>query len=98
MLKGESVDISRLAKLSQMTVGLQEAKKLKKGFKEILKTISDLEKLNTKKVSSTFQVTGLKNIFRQDKIDKSRMLTQKQALSNAKKKYQGYFVVPAIFK
>ena len=98
MLKGKSVDISRLAKLSQMTVSSKEAKKLQAGFKEILKTISNLEKLNTKRVSSTFQVTGLKNIFRKDKIDKTRMLTQKQALSNAKKKYQGYFVVPAIFK
>ncbi len=98
MPKDQKVDINRLAQLSQMTVSLQEAKKLKKGFKEILKTFSDLEKLNTKKISSTFQVTGLKNIFRKDKIDKTRMLTQKQALSNAKKKYQGYFVVPAIFK
>jgi len=98
MSKNDKVDVNHLAKLSQMTVTPQEAKKLQKGFKEILKTISALDKLKTKKVSSTFQVTGLKNIFRQDEIDKSRILTQEQALSNAKKKYQGYFVVPAIFK
>lgn len=94
----KKVDVNHLAKLSQMTVTSKQAKKLSTGFSETLKTISLLQKLDTSKVSSTFQVTGLKNIFRQDKINQARTLSQKQALSNAKKKYKGYFVIPAIFK
>jgi len=92
------IDVKHLANLTQMQVSNKEAKKLSAGFKETLKTISDLNKLNTSKVSSTFQVTGLKNIFRTDKINRKTVLSQKQALSNAKKTHQGYFVVPAIFK
>lgn len=91
------VDINHLAKLSGMTVSPQENKKLTQQFQQTLQTISLLNKLNTKTIDSTFQVTGLSNIFRQDKIDNSRLLTQKQALSQAKKTYQGYFVVPGIF-
>jgi len=93
-----AINVKHLAKLVQMSVTPKEEKKLAAGFKQILKTISLLNQLNTSKVSSTFQVTGLENIFRPDKIDKKRVLTQKQALSNAKKTHQGYFVVPAIFK
>jgi len=92
------VDIKHLAKLANMKVNPAEVKKLSAGFKETLKTISLLNKLDTSNIKSTFQVTGLKNVFRADKIDKPRTLSQKQALSNAKKTHQGYFVVPAIFK
>jgi len=92
------IDVKHLARLAKMKVSPAEAKKLSKGFKETLKTVSLLNKLDTSNIQSTFQVTGLKNVFRADKIDKSRTLSQKQALSNAKKTYQGYFVVPAIFK
>lgn len=91
------VDVNRLAKLAQIPVAAEEAKNLGAGFKQILKTISSLQKLNTAHVISTFQVTGLQNVFRRDVIDQTRVLSQKQALANAKKVYQGYFVVPAIF-
>ena len=91
------VDIDHLAKLSAMSVSNQEKKKLAKQFHQTLDTISLLNQLNTKKIKSTFQVSGLNNVFRPDKIDQSRTLTQAQALSNAKKTYQGYFIVPGIF-
>ncbi len=47
-----------------MTVGDSEAKKLASQFADTLETVALLEKLDTTKVSSTFQVTGLKNVFR----------------------------------
>ena len=80
-----------------MTVSAKEAVSLQKGFKQTLKTISLLDELDTSKVDSTFQVTGMHNVFRKDKIDKPKILSQKQALSNAKKTHQGYFVVPYVF-
>ena len=79
-----------------MEVTPKEQKKLHKSFQETLKTIKVFEKLDTKDVNPNFQVTGLTNIFRQDKIEKKRVLTQKQALSNAKRTFKGYFVVPRI--
>jgi aspartyl-tRNA(Asn)/glutamyl-tRNA(Gln) amidotransferase subunit C len=92
------INVQHLAKLVNIPVSSKEVKKLESGFKETLESIDLLNQLDTNNLNSTFQVTGLKNIFRQDKTDLSRVLTQKQALSNAKKTYQGYFVVPSIFK
>jgi aspartyl/glutamyl-tRNA(Asn/Gln) amidotransferase C subunit len=91
------MDINHLAKLSGMTLTTKEGKKLAKQFHHTLDTISLLNKLNTKQIKSTFQVTGLTNVFRPDKHDRSRSLTQAQALSNANKTYKGYIVVPGIF-
>ena len=91
------VDVKHLAKLAQMEVTEKEEKTLEKGFEQTLKVIDQLSELDTSQVKPTSQVTGLTNVWREDKVDKSRMLTQKQALSNAKKTYKGYFVVPAIF-
>ena len=91
-----TVDVARLAKLAQMTVDRKEAVQLSQGFKDTLKAINLLNRLDTTKFASSFQVTSLTNVFREDKIDKSRILTQAQALANAKHSYQGYFVVPAI--
>ena len=90
------INVQYLAKLVKMKLEPKEAKNLQKGFKNTLKTVKIFNQLNTKNISPNFQVTGLTSIFRQDIIDKSRMLTQRQALSNAKKTYQGYFVVPRI--
>ena len=75
-----------------------EEKTLEKGFEQTLKVIDQLNELDTSQVKPTSQVTGLTNVWREDKVDKSRMLTQKQALSNAKKTHKGYFVVPAVIR
>ncbi len=90
------VDVNYLSELAQMPINQKEAKTLKKGFEKTLESVDLLKKLDTTKFKKDFSVTGLLNIFRKDKIDKSRILTQDQALSNANKTYQGYFVVPRI--
>jgi|SRR3989344_1593199 len=92
------VDVKHLAKLAQMEVTEKEEKTLEKGFEQTLKVIDQLNELDTSQVKPTSQVTGLTNVWREDKVDKSRMLTQKQALSNAKKTHKGYFVVPAVIR
>lgn len=92
----EEINVAHIAKLSNLTLSSQEKQQLASGFKKILKTISNLNQLKTAKIKSTFQVTGLTNIFRSDEIDKSRVLTQKQALSNAKSTLKGYFLVPGV--
>lgn len=91
-----TVDVHYLAKLAQMSVKPAEAKKLQQGFVQTLKAVDLLKELDTSNIISDFQVTGLTNIFREDKVDKKRVLTQSQALANAKHTYQGYFMVPAI--
>ncbi len=63
----------------------------------ILDLVSKLKTISTDNIQPTSQVTGQTNVFRDDKIDTDRVLTQEEALSNAKKTKNGYFVVPNIF-
>ena len=60
------------------------------------KIIDQFKDLDTSKVASTYIVTGTKNVMRKDEIDSSRVLSQEEALCNAKKQHNGYFVVDAI--
>jgi len=90
------VDVQYLAKIIQMPVKPTEAKQLQAGFAKTIEIVKLLNQLDTTNISPNFQVSGLTNIFREDKIDKKRVLTQAQALANAKHTYQGYFVVSAI--
>lgn len=87
----------KIAGLAKLEVNTKEKKYLTRQFNETLKVIDKLNELETKKYIETSQVTGLKNIFREDNIEKERILTQKEALANAKKTHNGYFVVKAIF-
>ncbi len=89
--------VKQMVKLSNLSVDSKEQSYFTRQFEETLKTIDKLNQLNTDKVPGTDQVTGLSNIFREDKIEKERMLSQKEALSNAKSTYKGYFLVKAIF-
>ena len=59
--------------------------------------VSKLQKIPTKDVIPTSQVNGLENVYREDEIDKSRMLTQEDALANAPATHNGFFKVKAVF-
>ncbi len=89
--------VKKMVALSNLKVDLKEQSYFTKQFNETLTNINKLNQLDTKKVEGTSNVTGLSNVFREDKIEKIRMFTQKEALSNAKKTHKGYFLVKAIF-
>ena len=91
-------DIEHVAKLAHLQLDKKEFTKFKKQLSDIFTYVEKIGKMKTKGVKETSQVTGLKNRFREDKVEKERMLTQKEALSNAKKIHQGYFMVKAIFE
>ena len=95
LITGDTV--VQMVNLSNLTVDEKEVEYFTNQFNETLATIDNLNTLDTKDVIGTDHVTGLENIFREDKVDKKRMLTQKEALSNSKKTYKGYFLVKAIF-
>lgn len=90
------VDINHVAQLSQLALNPAQTPTLTQQLSATLKTISLLDQINTSGIEPTSQVTGLTNVTREDTVDSTRMLTQNQALSNAKQTYNGYFVVPAI--
>jgi len=89
-------DIEKIARLANLEVSDKEKKLFSQQLTYSLDVINQLQEIDTQGIRTTHQVTGLKNITREDKIDETRMLSQKEALSQAKKTHKGYFVVPAV--
>jgi aspartyl/glutamyl-tRNA(Asn/Gln) amidotransferase C subunit len=91
-------DVSRIAKLANIPVSGEEKKKLAEGFTITMKVVDDLKNADTAGVVPTDQVTGLMNVTRNDEVDEERMLSQEEALRNAKRTYKGFFVVDQVLE
>lgn len=91
------MDVNHVAKLANLPPDKHKQELFASQLSAILAFVSKLQKVPTKNIQPTAQLTGLTNILREDVIDTSRMLTQKQALKNAKETKNGYFVVPSVW-
>ncbi len=91
-----SMDIQHIAKLANLFIDADQQDLFASQLTAILAFVSKLQEIPTENVEPTAQVTGLVNVYREDEIDKSRMLSQKDALQNAKATHDGFFVVPAV--
>jgi aspartyl-tRNA(Asn)/glutamyl-tRNA(Gln) amidotransferase subunit C len=91
-------DIDKLAKLSALPITDEQKSSLTNQVGITVEYVSKLQELPTKDMRETSQVTGVENVYRDDVVDSSRILSQVEALSNAKKTYNGLFVVDAVFK
>lgn len=89
-------DIDHIAKLANLPVTTSQATELTKQVGVTVQYVSQLQSLPTSGVEPTAQVTGMENVFREDEVDVSRQLTQEEALANAKKTHNGFFVVDAV--
>lgn len=90
--------VLHVASLARLSLKKGESSKFKKQLSNIFDFVDQISQMKTTGVPETSQVTGVKNVFREDKIRKSTVLSQKEALSNAKRTYKGYFVVKAVFQ
>ena len=90
------IDVQAVAKLANLPLKPEEINKFEKQLSEILTYIEKLNKVDTKNVNITAQVTELENITREDGPIPS--LTQEQALSNTKSQNNGFFKVNAILE
>lgn len=89
-------EVRHVAKLAGLRLTKDEEIKFQKQLSEIINFVDKLAEVNTKDVVPTSQVTGLENVFREDRITPS--MTQEEVLANSPKKYKGYFVTKAIFE
>jgi len=97
--KSLSIDeVKHIAKLAKLNLSDSQIAQLTPQLTSVLDYVSKIQSLDTKGVIETSQVTGLENVYREDVVDNERMLSQEEALSNAKRSYNGYFVVNAIFE
>ena len=88
--------LNHLAKLANLELTPGETKKLAQQLEKTLDFVSQIESLKTKKVKATSQVTGLKNVFREDEPKPS--LSAEAVLKNAKGKQGNFFRIKGLFK
>ena len=89
--------VESVKKLSNLELNKTEIKYLTKQFNQTLFVVDELNEIKTQEVKPTNHVTGLFNVFREDILDKKRILSQEEAISSSCETHNGYFVVKAIF-
>jgi len=96
MTKLTKAEVEHIGKLANLDLTKDESERFCKELSEILDFVGKLSSVDTTQVSPLNNVTGKKNIFREDEVKAS--LSQKQALANAPSVYKGYFKIKAIFE
>ncbi len=90
------INVPHVAKLANLPISDKERITFQKQLQETVDYVEELNRVNTKNVEPTSQVTGLENIVRDDVTKPS--LNQKQALSNSYSTHNGFFKVNAILE
>lgn len=93
-----TAQVAHIAQLANIPVSETEAATLAHSFNETLEVVNQLKELDTSAIPTTHQVTGLENITREDIVEENKMFTQEEALANASKTHNGYFVVPQVIE
>ncbi len=88
-----SSDVQKVAKLANIPIDDTQARALAQGFTTTMGVVEKLNSIDTKEIEPAHHVTGLENVTREDTVDESRMFTQEQALANASRTHNGFFVV-----
>jgi aspartyl-tRNA(Asn)/glutamyl-tRNA(Gln) amidotransferase subunit C len=86
------IDVTKVAKLSNLTLTPEEAKEFETQLTNIVTYIEKLNAIDTKSIEPTAQVTGLLNRTRNDTFSDDT-LTQEEALSGSTKTHNSLFVV-----
>lgn len=88
--------IKHVAKLANLPLSDEEEKKYSEQLSKILDYIEQLNKVNTKDVEPTFNVSGQTNVESEDML--GECLSAEDALSNSPKKKDGFFVTKGVFE
>lgn len=91
-LSGE--DVKKVASLIKIKISEESIENYQSQLNKVLDNLEVFEELDTKDVPITSQVTGLVNVLREDVVEKS--LSQEEALKNAHKSENGFFVVKRV--
>lgn len=96
MAKLTDAEVLHIAKLAKLPLTSKEIKKFGGQLAKIIDYIGHLKEVDVGNLEPTAQVTGLTNIYRQDKVEVARVLTQDAATSGTENLHNGYFKVKAI--
>ena len=88
-------DVRHLAQLSNLQISDDEVENLRGDLENILGYIEQLGELDTTGVESTYQVTGLENVWRDDEVQVSSV-TRERLLTLAPQQANNSVKVPKV--
>lgn len=88
-------DVKKLATLSALRITGTEALTLQSELQNILKFVEQLDGVDTTGIEPTYQVTGLKNVWREDEVI-DYGLNREELLKNAPDKQDGQIKVKRV--
>jgi len=104
MAKLTKKDVEKIANLARIEITEKEKNKYSAELTEILGYVEKLNKVDTKNVSETSQVTGLENVYREDaateatQVDKDKNKNREKLLKNAPAEKNGYIKTRAVLE
>ena len=84
--------VMKVARIARLYLSEAEAKKLSKDLNDVLAAFKELDKANTRGVEPSFQPLLVKNVFREDAIEKS--VSNEEALRNTMHREKKFFRGP----
>ena len=87
-------DVKKISSLAKIRLTEEEEKKFLPLLSQALDFVEVLNELKLDGVLPTSQVTGLENVWREDRVEKS--LSQDQAVLNAKDHKNGYITTSQV--
>lgn len=97
MPKLDISEIEHIAKLSRLDLSDDEKKLYSEQLSSVLDYVEQLKEVDTENVEGTANITGLKNVFREDGIEESGV-THEDIAKNAPEFDGKSFVVPGVFE
>lgn len=94
-MKLKKEEIKKIAALVKLSLSEKEISKFQKELSAILEYVAQLKEVNVKNVKETSQVTELKNIKREDKVD--YFFSREEILSSAPETEENHLKVKNIF-
>lgn len=104
MSKLSKAEIEHLAKLARLELSEKEKVQYSRELSDILGYVEKLNKVKTDQISETSQVTGLENVYREDKVsdiwktDKNPQKNTEKLLANAPEKKDNYWKVKQVLE
>ena len=88
--------INHLAHLARLEFSDEEKIELKQDLEKMIGFVEKLKEVDTTGIEPLMHITDAVNILRDDKVEKS--ITKEEALLNAPKTDNNFFIVPKVIK
>ena len=91
-------DVEHIASLARLELTEEEKEKFTKELSSILDYFEQLKEVNTDKVEPTYQVTGLENVMREDKVEGCEEEVRNDSLKQFPEGVKDFLKVKGVFE